>query len=43
MFAENAAAINRKDKHCCVLGEVRKHVIVIPDVDSLVEAGVNSD
>ncbi|XP_042451142.1 uncharacterized protein LOC122036036 isoform X1 [Zingiber officinale] len=37
-FAQQVAAINVKEKHCCVLGEPGKRVVVTPDVDSLVNA-----
>ncbi|XP_074562268.1 uncharacterized protein LOC141818713 isoform X2 [Curcuma longa] len=37
-FAQQVAAINVKEKHCCILGEPDKRVVVTPDVDSLVDA-----
>jgi len=38
VFAQDAAAINVKEQHCCVLGDLPKRVVVTPDVDSLLEA-----
>ncbi|KAF5178141.1 Dna-directed rna polymerase iii subunit rpc4 [Thalictrum thalictroides] len=35
VFPQNVAAINVKEKHCCVLGELEKRAIITPDVDSL--------
>uniref|UniRef100_A0A0E0N623 DNA-directed RNA polymerase III subunit RPC4 n=1 Tax=Oryza rufipogon TaxID=4529 RepID=A0A0E0N623_ORYRU len=35
-MAQHVAAINTKEKHCCLLGEIEsRHVVVTPDVDSL--------
>ncbi|KAK3166192.1 hypothetical protein QOZ80_1AG0042600 [Eleusine coracana subsp. coracana] len=35
-MVQHAVAINSKEKHCCLLGEIEnRHVIVTPDVDSL--------
>lgn len=34
MFAQDVVAINTEDKHCCVLGELKKRAIITPDVDS---------
>ncbi|TVU36226.1 hypothetical protein EJB05_18162, partial [Eragrostis curvula] len=35
-MVQHAVALNSKEKHCCLLGEVEnRHVIVTPDVDSL--------
>ncbi|XP_072976294.1 uncharacterized protein [Typha angustifolia] len=36
--AQEVAAINTKDKHCCILGEIEKRVVVTPDVSSLLDA-----
>nr|CAB3446701.1 unnamed protein product [Digitaria exilis] len=35
MFAQEVAAINTKEKHCCGLGELGKRAVVTPDVNSL--------
>ncbi|PIA50297.1 hypothetical protein AQUCO_01300797v1 [Aquilegia coerulea] len=35
VFPQNVAAINVKEKHCCVLGELEKRAVITPDVDSL--------
>jgi DNA-directed RNA polymerase III subunit RPC4 len=33
---QRAVALNTRDKHCCLLGEIEnRHVIVTPNVDSL--------
>ncbi|XP_058082351.1 DNA-directed RNA polymerase III subunit rpc4-like [Magnolia sinica] len=37
VFAQDVAAINPVDKHCCILGELNKRAIVTPDVDSLLD------
>ncbi|KAL5227374.1 hypothetical protein ABZP36_015639 [Zizania latifolia] len=35
-MAQHAVAINTREKHCCLLGEIEsRHVVVTPDVDSL--------
>jgi DNA-directed RNA polymerase III subunit RPC4 len=37
-MVQHAVAVNTKEKHCCLLGEiVNRHVIVTPDVDSLLK------
>ncbi|KAL5983904.1 hypothetical protein ACLOJK_018002 [Asimina triloba] len=41
VFAQDVAAINPVDKHCCILGEINKHAIVTPDVDSLLNGIAN--
>ncbi|KAM7513042.1 hypothetical protein LguiB_011917 [Lonicera macranthoides] len=33
LFAQDAVAINKEEKHCCVLGELNKRATMIPDVD----------
>ncbi|KAI4380795.1 hypothetical protein MLD38_006943 [Melastoma candidum] len=38
VFAQDVMAINTSEKHCCVLGELTKHAIVTPDVDSILES-----
>ncbi|KAF3433169.1 hypothetical protein FNV43_RR24271 [Rhamnella rubrinervis] len=42
-FSQDVVAINTSDKECCVLGELRKRVVVAPDVDSLLNAVINLD
>lgn len=37
-FAQDAAVINVKDKHCCILGDLPKRIVVTPNVDSLLES-----
>ncbi|XP_061369038.1 uncharacterized protein LOC133311921 isoform X2 [Gastrolobium bilobum] len=34
-FAQNVVAMNTTQKHCCVLGEISKRVVVTPDLDSI--------
>ncbi|KAL6840063.1 hypothetical protein ACP4OV_029873 [Aristida adscensionis] len=35
-MVQHAVALNTREKHCCMLGEIEnRHVIVTPDVDSL--------
>lgn len=35
-MAQHAVAMNTREKHCCLLGEIEnRHVVVTPDVDSL--------
>ncbi|PIA42833.1 hypothetical protein AQUCO_02000346v1 [Aquilegia coerulea] len=38
IFAQDVVAVNTKEKHCCVVGELNKRAIVTPDVDSLLQA-----
>lgn len=33
--AENVAAINTKERSCNIVGDVVKHAVVTPDIDSL--------
>ncbi|XP_020244292.1 DNA-directed RNA polymerase III subunit RPC4-like isoform X2 [Asparagus officinalis] len=40
--AQDAAVINVKEKHCCVLSDVPKSVVVTPDVDFLLDSIKNS-
>ncbi|KAG9459354.1 hypothetical protein H6P81_003862 [Aristolochia fimbriata] len=35
VFAQEVAAINPTEKHCCILGELSKRATVIPDIDTL--------
>ncbi|KAF9615522.1 hypothetical protein IFM89_024149 [Coptis chinensis] len=37
VFAQNVAAINLKEKHCCDLGELDKRAVITPNVDSLLK------
>ncbi|XP_068653305.1 uncharacterized protein [Aristolochia californica] len=37
VFAQEVAAINPSEKHCCILGELNKRATVTPDMDSLLE------
>lgn len=37
VFAQDVVAINTEEKHCCVVGELNKRAILIPDVDSILE------
>lgn len=36
-FAQDVVAINTEEKHCCIVGELNKRAILIPDVDSILE------
>ncbi|RWR95323.1 DNA-directed RNA polymerase III subunit RPC4 [Cinnamomum micranthum f. kanehirae] len=36
-FAQDVAAINVKEKHFCLLGDLDKRAVVTPDVDSLID------
>ncbi|KAJ7955969.1 putative DNA-directed RNA polymerase III subunit RPC4 [Quillaja saponaria] len=38
VFAQDVVAINTAEKNCCVVGELNKHAIVIPDVDSILDS-----
>ncbi|XP_077244023.1 uncharacterized protein LOC143884379 [Tasmannia lanceolata] len=38
IFAQDVAAINSEDKHCCVVGELNKLAIVTPDVFSVLDS-----
>lgn len=38
IFAQDAAVINVKEKHCCILGDLPKKAVVTPDIDSLLES-----
>ena len=42
-FSQDLVAINTAEKECCVLGELRKRAVVVPDVDSLLNAVINLD
>ncbi|KAG1338098.1 DNA-directed RNA polymerase III subunit RPC4 [Cocos nucifera] len=37
VFAQDVAAINTKEKHCCILGEIDQRAVVTPDVDALLD------
>ncbi|EEF46295.1 DNA binding protein, putative [Ricinus communis] len=37
-FAQDIAAINTAEKHCCVVAEIDKHAIVTPDVDAIINS-----
>ncbi|KAK3034482.1 hypothetical protein RJ639_032471 [Escallonia herrerae] len=37
MFAQDVVAINREDKHCCIVGELNKRATITPDVDSILD------
>ncbi|XP_008776776.1 DNA-directed RNA polymerase III subunit rpc4-like [Phoenix dactylifera] len=37
IFPQDVAAINTKEKHCCILGNIDRHVVVTPDLDSLLD------
>ncbi|KAF8412965.1 hypothetical protein HHK36_000937 [Tetracentron sinense] len=43
MFAQDVAAINTKDKSCCILGELNKRAVVTPNVDSLLNTVIDLD
>lgn len=34
-FAQDAVAVNNAEKHCCIVGELSKRLILTPDVDSI--------
>lgn len=36
-FAQDVVAINTVEKHCCVVGELKKRAAVTPDVDSILD------
>ncbi|KAG0467487.1 hypothetical protein HPP92_019067 [Vanilla planifolia] len=38
IFSEEVVAINAKERQFCVLGELNKHAVVTPDVDSLLDS-----
>lgn len=40
-FAQDAVAINTEEKHCCVLGELGKRIVVTPDIDSLLNSVID--
>ncbi|XP_074269330.1 uncharacterized protein LOC141592524 [Silene latifolia] len=37
-FAQDAVVVNTQQKHWCVTGEISKHVILTPDVDSILDS-----
>ncbi|WOL18004.1 hypothetical protein Cni_G26797 [Canna indica] len=39
--AQQIAAINIREKHCCILGKPEKRVVVTPDLDSLLDSKDN--
>ncbi|KAI0501884.1 hypothetical protein KFK09_016829 [Dendrobium nobile] len=36
-FVEELVAVNAKERHYCVLGELNKHAVVTPDIDALLD------
>ncbi|KAK9275002.1 hypothetical protein L1049_022259 [Liquidambar formosana] len=38
VFAQDVVAINTKEKHCCIVGELNKHATIAPDVDSILDS-----
>ncbi|WOL10168.1 hypothetical protein Cni_G18922 [Canna indica] len=42
-FAQEVVAINAKEKHCCILGEIDSRAVVTPDMDALLESIDNTD
>ncbi|RYR45493.1 hypothetical protein Ahy_A07g031327 [Arachis hypogaea] len=34
-FAQDVAVMNTAEKHCCAIGEIRRRVIVTPDIDDM--------
>ncbi|RWW01414.1 hypothetical protein GW17_00035551, partial [Ensete ventricosum] len=42
-FAQDIAAINTKEKHCCILGKLNKRAVITPDMDSLLASIDSSD
>ncbi|KAB1996367.1 hypothetical protein ERO13_D13G196800v2 [Gossypium hirsutum] len=38
VFAQDVVAVDTAKKQCCVVGEVNKHVIVTPDMDSVLNS-----
>lgn len=38
VFAQDVVAVNRTEKHFCVVGELNKRAILTPDVDSVLES-----
>lgn len=41
MFTQEVMAINTEKKHCCVVGELDKRMIIRPDVDSILDCMMN--
>nr|XP_029121864.1 uncharacterized protein LOC105049821 isoform X1 [Elaeis guineensis] len=41
IFPQDVAAINTKEKHCCILGNIDRRVVVTPDLDSLLDGITN--
>ncbi|URE13850.1 RNA polymerase III RPC4 domain containing protein [Musa troglodytarum] len=41
-FVQDIAAINTKEKHCCILGKLNKRAVLTPDMDSLLASIDNS-
>ncbi|XLR29557.1 hypothetical protein HN51_049443 [Arachis hypogaea] len=35
-FAQDVAVMNTAEKHCCAIGEIRRRVIVTPDIDDMI-------
>lgn len=38
VFAQDVVTMNAAEKHCCVVGELTKRVILTPDVDSILDS-----
>lgn len=34
-FVQEVAAMNTREKHCCVVGEINKLAVITPDIDYL--------
>lgn len=38
IFAQDVVAINAAEKQYCILGELNKHAILTPDVDTILDS-----
>ncbi|WRX18420.1 DNA-directed RNA polymerase III subunit RPC4 - like 1 [Theobroma cacao] len=41
IFAQDVAAVNTTEKHCCVIGELGKRVVVTPDISSVLNSVID--
>ncbi|OMO94871.1 RNA polymerase III Rpc4 [Corchorus capsularis] len=42
-FAQDVAVVNTAKKHCCMIGELGKRVVVEPDIDTVLDSVIDLD
>lgn len=38
VFAQDVVAVNSAEKHCCIVGELKKRATITPDVESILDS-----